>query len=278
MKVKVTRAAPFFAPSLLGLTAFFFAPLLFGARFVFWSPARGFLGLDVWNATLRNEMFLQGLSNTALLCAVGVPLLMGTALMASLMFYALRGRSEWMQSALFLPYVLPTAAVVIFFTWALDYRGIINHALHLLGIEPVMWLSDGALRISILALFLWKNVGFAVVFFCARLTTAPQAQIEAARLDGAGRARCVLHILLPHLAPTIVFAAVLGLVQAMDIFRESYLIAGNYPSPYAYTLQHFLYNRFHAGDYGSVVSASYFLLPITGTLVYALLKGEKYAQ
>ena len=57
-----------------------------------------------------------------------------------------------------------------------------------------------------------------------------------------------------------------------------YLLAGSYPAPEVYTLQHYLYNRFHSGDYASAAAALYLILPVSAGMVLALLKGEKYAE
>ena len=57
-----------------------------------------------------------------------------------------------------------------------------------------------------------------------------------------------------------------------------YLLAGSYPAPEIYTLQHYLYNRFHSGDYASAAAALYLILPVSAGMVLALLKGEKYAE
>lgn len=134
------------------------------------------------------------------------------------------------------------------------------------------------MRGTVLLLFLWKNTGFFVAFLSTRLLSTPRDWIEAARLDGAGPFRRFWAVYLPHLRPTLVFALVLCAVQAMEIFRECYLLAGSYPAPEVYTLQHYLYNRFHSGDYASAAAALYLILPVSAGMVLALLKGEKYAE
>ena len=79
---------------------------------------------------------------------------------------------------------------------------------------------------------------------------------------------------LPQLRLTLVFSTVLCAVQALDIFRECYLLAGSYPAREVYTLQHYLYNCFHRGDYASAASALYALLPVIAGLVWLLLRGD----
>ena len=237
------------------------------------------LGLgSVFLETLQNPMFQTGLANSALFLVLCVPATLGLALGFSLWLNRARSAAKWLQSLLFLPYVLPTVCALFAFRWLLDYGGVVNRLRDLFGLAQVAFLSGAALRGTVLLLFLWKNTGFFVAFLSTRLLSTPRDWIEAARLDGAGPFRRFWAVYLPHLRPTLVFALVLCAVQAMEIFRECYLLAGSYPAPEVYTLQHYLYNRFHSGDYASAAAALYLILPVSAGMVLALLKGEKYAE
>lgn len=274
MKGRRASAYLLLAPSLLGVLTFYVVPLAWGSAFAVWSPAKGFLGVQALADTMGNAMFQQGLSNTLLFLITAVPLTLGLALCLSFIVYFLRSTSGWVQSLLFLPYIVPTVAVIFMFRWAFDFNGVINRLLSVLEIPRVIWLSGAQMRAVILSLFVWKNTGFFVVLLSARLSGTPRELVEAAQLDGAGRWRCIWHIYLPQLRPTLVFSTVLCTVQALDIFRECYLLSGNYPAREVYTLQHFLYNCFHRGDYASAASALYALLPVIAGLVWLLLRGD----
>lgn len=274
MKGRRASAYLLLAPSLLGVLTFYVVPLAWGSAFAVWSPAKGFLGAQALADTMGNAMFQQGLSNTLLFLITAVPLTLGLALCLSFIVYFLRSTSGWVQSLLFLPYIVPTVAVIFMFRWAFDFNGVINRLLSVLEIPRVIWLSGAQMRAVILSLFVWKNTGFFVVLLSARLSGTPRELVEAAQLDGAGRWRCIWHIYLPQLRPTLVFSTVLCTVQALDIFRECYLLSGNYPAREVYTLQHFLYNCFHRGDYASAASALYALLPVIAGLVWLLLRGD----
>lgn len=274
MKGRQASAYLLLAPSLLGVLTFYVVPLAWGSAFAVWSPAKGFLSAQALADTMGNAMFQQGLSNTLLFLITAVPLTLGLALCLSFIVYFLRSTSGWVQSLLFLPYIVPTVAVIFMFRWAFDFNGVINRLLSVLEIPRVIWLSGAQMRAVILSLFVWKNTGFFVVLLSARLSGTPRELVEAAQLDGAGRWRCIWHIYLPQLRPTLVFSTVLCTVQALDIFRECYLLSGNYPAREVYTLQHFLYNCFHRGDYASAASALYALLPVIAGLVWLLLRGD----
>jgi multiple sugar transport system permease protein len=278
MKIHWAKALALLAPSALGLALFYLVPLACGLPFSLWSPAKGFLGVEAFAATLHNPMFLLGLRNSALFLAICVPATLLTALLISLFLMAAPLGSKWLQSALFLPYVLPTVSALFAFRWLLDYNGVVNRLLSLLGGQRVAWFSGSALRATVLALFLWKNVGFYVALMSTRLNASPRDLVDCAMLDGANAYWRFRAVYLPHLMPTLVFSLVLCAVQAMDIFRECFLLAGSYPAPEAYTLQHYLYNRFHSGDYASAAAALYAVLPVLALMVWGLLKGEANAE
>lgn len=278
MRVSVRRALPFLAPSLAGLLIFYLGPLLAGAPFSVWSPGQGWLGPAPFAATLQNAMFRMGLGNSALFLLLCVPATLGLALALSLWLNGARSAARWLQSLVFLPYVLPTVCALFAFRWLLDYGGVVNRLRAALGLAQTAFLSGAALRGVVLLLFLWKNTGFFSAFLSTRLFSTPRDLIEMARLDGANALGRFFAVYLPHLRPTLVFALVLCAVQAMDIFRECYLLAGSYPAPEVYTLQHYLYNRFHSGDYASAAAALYLILPISGLMVWGLLEGERRAE
>lgn len=278
MRVSLRKVLPFLAPSLVGLLIFFLGPLVIGLPFSVWSPGRGWLGLGPFLATLQNAMFRLGVRNSALFLLLCVPSTLGLALAFSLWLNRARRAARWLQSLLFLPYVLPTVCAQFAFQRLLDYGGVVNRLRWALGLEQVAFFSGTALRGVVLLLFLWKNTGFFVAFLSTRLFSTPRDLIEMARLDGANAFGRFFTVYLPHLRPTLVFALVLCVVQAMEIFRECYLLAGSYPAPEVYTLQHYLYNRFHSGDYASAAAALYLILPVSGLMVWGLLAGERRAE
>ena len=273
--MRAKRLAPylFVLPSLLGLLAFFYVPFLWSARFLFLGQDGG--ALASFQRTLQNEMFLSGSGNTMLFCLCCVPplLLLSTGLATGLR-YAQRSARGFL-GLLFLPYVLPVSAVVAVFSYLFDYRGPVNRLLATLGGARVQWLDSGAIVLVVVLLYLWRNTGFALVFLSARLSVLPKELLEAAQLDGAGYWRCCRHLLLPYLLPALTFVGVMAFVQAQDVFREVYLLSGSYPPPQAYTLQPFLFNRFHAGDFASVTAAAYLFTPVVFLCGAIFARGTK---
>ena len=77
-------------------------------------------------------------------------------------------------------------------------------------------------------------------------------------------------ITLPNLLPTVVLTTILRLVNSFKVFREAYLVAGNYPQESIYLLQHLFNNWFLSLDIGKLSAAAVLLALGLGCVVYLL--------
>jgi sn-glycerol 3-phosphate transport system permease protein len=80
----------------------------------------------------------------------------------------------------------------------------------------INWLGDPDTALASIAMVtVWKNAGYYMLFYIAALQAVPQELIEAAVLDGAGAWARLRHVVLPLLAPTTAFVAVIAVIQAI---------------------------------------------------------------
>ena len=246
-------------PGLIGLTAFSLAPFIGGVYFSMTDGTfqNNFVWFDNYKEIWQNEMFLLGLKNTMALSLFCAPAIWILSFLLAIMMKSLGSRSMFFRNALLLPYLMPSAALLIIWLLAFDYGGVINRMLVGLGLSRVLWLEGGALRVPVVALYIWKNLGFSVVIFASTLQTIPEAYYEYARLEGAGPLRQARQITLPLLVPTAFLVFILGWINAFKIFKEAYFIGGAYPAEAVYTLQHFMNNKFAQLDYQDVTTAAY---------------------
>ena len=113
------------------------------------------------------------------------------------------------------------------------------------------------MRVPVVVLYVWKNIGFSVVIFASALQAVPKALYEYASLEGAGRLRQEVSITMPLVSPTAFLVFVLSWINAFKIFKEVYFISGAYPDTACYTLQHFMNNQFTKLNYQFVTTAAY---------------------
>lgn len=249
----------FLLPGLAGLMVFYLLPFLGG---IYYSMTDGtivnaFVGFNNYRRVWQNEVFQLGLKNTMELSLLCAPLIFVFAFALAAMLKALGDRSAAFRNILLLPYLMPSSALLIVWLLLFDYGGPVNRVVSALGMERVLWLESSALRVPVVLLYIWKNVGFSVVIFSAALQAVPQPYYEFAALEGANAFQREMKITLPLILPTAFLVFVLAWVNAFKIFKEVYFISGSYPNDAVYTLQHFMNNKFAKLDYQDVTTAAY---------------------
>jgi hypothetical protein len=127
------------------------------------------------------------------------------------MLRTLKSRGAFFRNALLLPYLMPSSALLLIWLLMFDYGGVVNRILAGLGLNRVLWLEGGALRVPVVLLYIWKNLGFSVVIFAAALQTVPEAYYEyASMLKDYPDTRAYLKK-YPNLILTRTFSKIYGL-------------------------------------------------------------------
>lgn len=120
--------------------------------------------------------------------------------------------------------------------------------------------------------YVWKNIGYDMVLLLSALTGIPVSLYEAAQLDGANRNQQFRYVTLPHLYPALFVTTVLSVINAFKVFREAYLVAGNYPHEAMYLLQHLFNNWFLRLDIDKVSAAATLVSLVLMVLILLLQK------
>ena len=119
-----------------------------------------------------------------------------------------------------------------------------NHLLEIMELKKIDWLNTGASFWVLVFSYIWRNLGYDIVLWLAGLSTIPEALYEAAKVDGANAWKCFIGITLPSLLPSLFTIVVLSLLNGFKVFRDAYLVAGDYPQENMYLLQH-LFNNWY---------------------------------
>ena len=249
----------FLLPGLILLVLFSVYPFFSGVRYSITDGTRAglFVGLDNYRTLWQNRMFLTGLQNTVLLSVVGAPLLWLLSFAFALILQAVEPRGTVFRSVSLIPYLAPSSAVLLIWLVLFDFGGPVNRILQMIGVERVLWLDSSALRVPVILMFIWKNLGFCSVIFLASLQSVPSSLYEYAILEGGGFFVKAVKVALPHILPTAFLVLVLCWINAFSIFKEVYIIAGAYPDLSVYTLQHYMNNMFSRFEFQMVTSAAY---------------------
>ena len=249
----------FLLPGLLGLMLFYVAPFIGG---IWYSVTDGsyknaFVGFENYRRIWKNQMFLLGLKNTMTLSFICAPLVWFLSFVIASLLNRLRPGGAFFRNTILLPYLMPSSAMLLIWLVVFDYGGIINRVLVALGASRVLWLDGAELRVPIILMFVWKNLGFAVVIFLAALQAIPEPLYEFASLEGAGFWKQTFSITLPLVVPSAFLVIILEWINAFKIFKEVYFIGGAYPDESVYTLQNYMNNMYSKLNYQNVTTAAY---------------------
>ena len=267
------RTRWFILPSFLGVAVFFIAPffVVIYHSLIDNPVTANFVGLDNFFALLKNAAFKRAATNTAAFSAIAVPLAVILPLLFAILLMQKLPLKSFFRTVLISPYMVPIASVVLIWEVLFHYNGIVNDWIVALGGEAIDWFKSDYSQITIVILYLWKNIGYNMILFMAALAGIPRDILEAAQLDGAGAMRTFWKIKLPYLSSTILFVTILSLINSFKVFREVYLLTGNYPYDSMYTLQHFMNNTFSNFEYPKLSTAAIVLCLIMIIIIALLL-------
>ena len=266
------RSLCFLFPSLLGVGLFFILP--FGVV-VYYSlidgvGSRNFVGLSNFIKLFNNSAFIMAAKNTLKFSFTAVPLAVALAMGLALMLECRIPLKSQFRTFFLSPMMVPVASVVLIWQVLFNYNGTINEFLLLFGADKIDWLQSEYCQLVVLVLFLWKNLGYNMILFMSGLANIPKELLEVADVEGASSAYKFFAIKLRYLSPTILFVAILSLINSFKVFREVYLLTGDYPYEKLYMLQHFMNNTFRSLDYQKL-SAAAVVMAIARVVIIALL-------
>ena len=270
-KLKVSSGA-FIAPSFLGVMVFFILPFFVVIYYsLVDNPISGnFVFLDNFKSIMDNTAFRRAVRNTFSFSAVAVPLAAVLSLLLAIVLEAkLPFRSQF-RTFFLSPMMVPVASIVLIWQVLFHYNGAVNEMLGVFGADKIDWLKSDYALIVVVILFLWKNLGYNMILFMAALASIPKDILEVAKLESATPLQTFFYIKIRYLSSTILFVAIMSLINSFKIFREVYLLTGDYPYDSIYTLQHFMNNKFKSLDY-QALSAAAILMSLVMIVIIGIL-------
>ncbi|MFO0172502.1 MAG: carbohydrate ABC transporter permease, partial [Aphanizomenon sp.] len=201
----------------------------------------------------KDPVFWQTLQNTFIYLIGVVPILVFSPLvLAILVNQKLRGMN-WFRTAYYTPVVISMVVAGIAWKWLYAETGLLNQILKTLGIFPdgIPWLTSpnkifGIVPISlasIMAVTIWKGLGYYMVIYLAGLQAISADIYEAAAIDGSDNIRKHWDITLPLMKPYLSLVAVISAISATKVFEEVYIMTQGGPLNSSKTIVYYLYEQ-----------------------------------
>ena len=281
----------FVAPNLAILGLFTFLPIVVNFYFAFtggvqlYPSERPFTGLENLEtlfdcesyldpSSCRKDLFWRAIYNTGKFALLQVGLMVAFALVTALVLNRkILGRG-FFRGVFFYPVLLSPVVVALIWKWVLQREGVLNAVLAGAGASPVGWLSEaGWAFFWCVFVSIWAHMGFYTLILLAGLQAIPADLYEAAEMDGAPPWRRFSRITLPLLMPNLIVVLVLGLIRAVQIFDEVFVLTGGGPGSATTFIVQFIYQTGFAESihqYGLAAAAS--LVLALSLLVLTLLQ------
>lgn len=265
------RTSWFMLLSIIGVMVFFIIPFFVIVYYSLINNQSDFVGLENFVKLFQNSAFKLALKNTGIFSLTAVPLVVILSLALAVILDSNIPYKSTFRTIFLSPMIVPAASVILIWQVLFDYNGVVNDIAAVFGVEPVEWLKSDYGYIVVVLMFLWKNIGYNMIMFMSALSAIPKGIIEVAMLDGCGSVKRFFMIKLRYLASSISYVTIMSLINSFKVFREVYLLTGDYPYDSMYTLQHFMKNTFRSLDYQKLSSAAIVLCLIMIVIIGLLL-------
>lgn len=239
-----------------------------------------FVGFDNYLSLLQYGTFWKAIGNTLFIYVVHIiPVMVISFLLAVALNSGRVFLSRYVKGILFLPQITSVVATALIFRILLSTRtGVINSVLG----TKIPFIEDPRfMKWSIVALVIWRSIGWFMVIFLAGLTTIDESVNDAAAIDGANAFRRMIHITIPIMKPIFMFAFVMETISSFKFYTESTLLitggqSSNIPTA-SMTIMNLLTTNINGGAFGmaSAVGWILFLMILVVSLIqFRIFKEE----
>jgi len=270
MRRETVHAYLLLLPAVILLVAFTHWPAIETLVDSFYATPRGsrpapFVGLENYAGLLDDPVFWGALRNNVVYAAARIPSAIILALLMALAVHgALPGRA-FLRLTYFLPTMLPMIAVanIWMFFYTPDY-GLFDRILGLFGGGRHNWLGDPSTALpSVIAVAVWKEAGFFMIFYLAALQTMPSDLREAAALEGSSRWNYFWRVTVPLLMPTTLFVLVNAVINAFRVIDHIVVMTRGGPDNATTLLLYYIYETgFRYWDTATAAALTIVLLAI----------------
>ena len=273
----------FVLPALIPLIVFWIYPICrsIWISFTDWdymTPTYHFVFLKNYISLFKDSRFYEALLNT-LVFTIGtlVPTIvigLGLAVLLQKPFIG----SGIVKFILFSPWITPTVAISIVWTWIYQPNdGLANMVLSLFGLPGLKWISSSqTAMLSVIIVTVWKSMGYAMIFYLSALEKVPDELYEASALDGAGKWRQFKAVTLPCISPTTFFLMIITMINSLQAYDQIQILTQGGPSGSTRTLLYMYYQLgFEEYKMGQAASVAVIMIIITVLLSLIQFWGSK---
>jgi len=280
----------FTMPWIIGFILLTAGPMIYSLYLSF-TNSSGFgtpewVGFDNYIRMFNGDpLFWKSLGNTIFYTLLSVPLSLVTGYLLAVL---LNSKVKFMgifRTIFYLPSIVPAVATALL--WMLIFQpnfGIANAVLEFFGLPTSMWLlSEQMVKPTLVIMSLW-GIGGGMVIYLASLQEVPKALYEAAEIDGASTWSKFWNITIPMTSPVIFFQFVMGLIGALQVFTEAYVVSSGTGGPnyaslfYVFYLYQQGFQYFNQGYASALAWILFIIILVLSVFVFKYLGDKVYYE
>lgn len=229
-----------------------------------------FVGLEQYVRQFQDPLFLSALWNTILFVVATVAVGVTIALFLAVLVEQTGRWAKIYRTLYFIPVITSLMATTMIWRWLYASNGLFNFVLMFVGLDPQAWLLSEALALpSLIALTIWKYLGFDLILFTAALQAIPASYYEASSLEGASPWQDFRYITLPQLRPILVLVSITAVIRSFQAFTVVLAMTQGGPINATRTLVYHIYEQgIQYDEMGYASAAAVILLVIVGALTF----------
>ena len=236
-----------------------------------------FVGLENYIRQFQDPLFLSALWNTLIFVFFCVVIGVVLALFLAVLVERTGRWAKYYRTLYFIPVVTSLLATTMIWRWMYASNGLLNFTLTYLGFSPQAWLLSESLAMpSLIALTVWKNLGFDMVLFAAALQAIPIAHYEASSIEGATSWQNFRFITLPQLRPITLLVCITAVIRSFQVFTIVLAMTQGGPINATRTIVYHIYEQgIQYDEMGYASAAAVVLLIIVGAMTYIQIRAGR---
>jgi ABC-type sugar transport system permease subunit len=240
-----------------------------------------YVGLQNYYYTFfRDSLFWISISNNLKLL-LGVPILtLFGLLIASLLYQQIVGWKLF-RIVLLIPYILSITVIGIVFDYILRLDGVLNSVIKAVHLElfALDWIGNPKIAMySILGVVIWKELGFGIILFLARMLSVDTSVYDAAKVDGASWMRTFVNITIPELKNVIIFYIIINVINMLSwMFNYIFVMTRGGPVNSTYILEYYIFRyaiRFRQMGLASTIAVILFVIALIFVILQFIVRSK----
>lgn len=186
------------------------------------------VGLLYFEMLMKDSTFWNAFRNTFILSIASLVIGFPIPIIFALLLNEVRSNTSKrvIQTITYLPRFLSTVVVVsMMFTLLSPSSGIVNKVIEFFGGDAIFFMNEAVwFRPIYIISDIWQFMGWNAILYIAALAGVDPNLYEAAKIDGAGKWKQVVHVTIPGIMPTIVITLILAVGNTLKVGFEKVLL------------------------------------------------------